>query len=64
MKKFYSLLFLMFLLNACDMNKQENLLVGHWVEIMPVNKQIVQGINLNADGTASSIGMETLKYKS
>lgn len=30
---------------------------------MPVNKQIVQGINLNADGTASSIGMETLKYE-
>ena len=54
----------MFWVEACDMNKQENLLVGHWVEIMPVNKQIVQGINLNADGSASSIGMETLKYKS
>lgn len=63
MKKIYSLLFLMFFVSACNMNKQENLLVGHWVEIMPVNKQIVQGINLNADGSACSIGMETLKYK-
>ena len=32
-------------------------------QIMPINKHIVQGINLNADGTASSIGMETLKYE-
>ncbi len=63
MKKFCSLLFLIFFVSACHMNKQENMLVGHWVEIMPANKQIVQGINLNADGTASSIGMETLKYK-
>lgn len=63
MKKFYSLLLLTFFISACHIKPQENLLVGHWIEIMPANKQILQGINLNADQTASSIGMATLKYK-
>lgn len=62
MKKIY-LLLLMSLISACNTFKQENAYIGHWVEIMPANKQIIQGINLNADGTASSIGMETLKYE-
>lgn len=62
MKRIYFLL-IIGLLSACQVKKTESLYVGHWVEIMPVNKQIVQGINLNADGTASSIGMETLKYE-
>lgn len=63
MKKLYSLLFFIFFVTACHLNNQENFLIGHWIEKMPVNKQIIQGINLNADGSASSIGMETLKYK-
>ena len=63
MKKIYFFLFLVFFVSGCNAEKQEDLFVGHWVEIMPVNKQIVQGISLNADGSASSIGMETLKYE-
>lgn len=38
-------------------------LVGKWIEIMPVNKHIRQGIILNEDGTAASIGMATLQYE-
>lgn len=63
MKKFYLMSLLIWCASACNVLHQENLLVGHWVEIMPINKQIVQGLNLNEGGTASSIGMETLKYK-
>ncbi len=39
-------------------------LEGNWIEIMPVNKQIVQGICIESGGKASSIGMHTLKYES
>ena len=63
MKKIFLPLLLIFFISACHAPKEENPFVGHWVEIMPINKHIVQGINLNADGTASSIGMETLKYE-
>ena len=44
--------------------RQENEFVGNWLEVMPANSQFVQGVTLNADGTASSIGMATLKYES
>lgn len=37
--------------------------VGSWGEPNPINDKEVQGFKLNADGTASSINMETLKYK-
>ncbi len=40
----------------------ESDLVGRWQEIMPVNHSIIQGVELKEDGTASSIGMATLKY--
>lgn len=39
-------------------------LVGRWREVMPVNKDIVQGVELKEDGSAASIGMSTLQYKS
>lgn len=39
-------------------------LSGKWIEIMPVNKDIVQGITLYEDGKAESVGMATLQYKS
>ncbi len=37
---------------------------GNWIEVMPANTQYLQGVTLNTDGTASSIGMATLKYES
>ena len=58
------LFFPILMLSACSLfSMKQDPLVGHWVEIMPMNKQIVQGINLNSDGTASSIGMSTLQYE-
>lgn len=38
-------------------------LVGHWIEVMYANPQIVQGVTLKADGSANSIGMKTLLYE-
>ncbi len=43
--------------------ESSHLFVGSWVEPNPINDKEVQGFKLNADGTASSINMETLKYK-
>lgn len=40
----------------------ETSFLGEWYEIMPVNKHILQGIVLEKDGKASSVGMATLKY--
>ena len=42
----------------------ENDLIGNWIEIMPVNVQFTQGVTLQKEGVASSIGMATLKYES
>ena len=39
--------------------KEEREFVGNWLEVMPVNSQFTQGVTLNADGTAASIGMAT-----
>ena len=55
------------LLSSCSNSNRDiskDNLVGNWIEVMPVNKHIIQGINLNSDGTASSIGMATLLYDS
>lgn len=38
-------------------------LTGKWKEIMPVNKNILQGVELKNGHEASSIGMATLKYE-
>lgn len=60
MKTLYiSALSLLVLLSCTDSKKQ---FVGNWIEIMPENPLITQGVTLNEDGTAASIGMETLKY--
>lgn len=44
--------------SLCD----EQQLLGEWHEIMPINKHIIQGVILEKDGKASSVGMATLKY--
>lgn len=36
---------------------------GSWVEPNPIDSTAVQGVKLNQDGTASSIGMATLLFK-
>lgn len=36
---------------------------GAWVEPNPIDSTAVQGVKLNQDGTASSIGMATLLFK-
>lgn len=38
-------------------------LVGNWIEVMPGSPHIVQGMTLNEDGSAASIGMATLLYE-
>lgn len=53
---------LLLLQYSCSTNKSQPL-VGHWIEIMPANPQIIQGVTLNTDGTATSIGMATLQYE-
>lgn len=42
----------------------ENDLLGQWIEVMPVNRNFVQGITLSEGGEATSIGMATLQYES
>lgn len=56
-------LLLLFLTTGCD-SKPNSPFYGHWIEIMPANSNIIQGVSLHPDGTASSIGMATLKYTS
>lgn len=51
------------LLLSCGSSATHQALVGNWIEIMPANPEIIQGVTLNADGTASSIGMATLLYE-
>ena len=38
-------------------------LTGNWVEVMPANQHIVQGVSLYEKGEAASIGMATLQYQ-
>lgn len=38
-------------------------IAGEWVEPIPGMEDQMQGISLNADGTASSINMATLQYE-
>lgn len=37
-------------------------LTGCWIEVLPKDMPYVQGMCLNGDGTAESVGMATLKY--
>ena len=50
------------LLVSCAGSASYENLPGHWIESIPANPQIVQGIRLDADGGAASIGMHTLRY--
>lgn len=50
------------LLVSCAGSASYENLPGHWIESMPANPQITQGVRLDADGGAASIGMHTLKY--
>lgn len=62
MKSIIATFLLTTLLFSCNsVNKDQ--FVGNWIEVMPANPQIVQGVTLNADGSASSIGMATLLYE-
>lgn len=61
MKKLW--LLVVFLITACHQQPQDQIL-GHWLEIMPVNRHIIQGITIKDKGTAKSIGMKTLQYES
>lgn len=61
MKKLW--LLLVFLITACNQQSQ-NPILGHWLEVMPVNRHIIQGITFNDNGSAQSIGMQTLQYES
>lgn len=42
----------------------ESQLCGTWIEVMPVHDWYVQGVRLKKDGTAESVGMQTLVYNS
>lgn len=46
---------------ACAEQNQIDL-AGCWMEILPQNTFYQQGVCLNSDGTAQSIGMATLQY--
>lgn len=51
------------LLAACrEAPRPEASLEGYWIEVMPVNRFYTQGIRMDADGCAASIGMHTLRY--
>lgn len=52
-----------FILASCGSNNNNTDLTGNWIEVMPVNCNIVQGVTLDADGKAKSIGMATLQYE-
>ena len=65
MKRFAFLIFLIFTAISCSSlnNKDTNLFHGRWQEEATPNKSYIQGFELRPDGTASSIGMATLKYE-
>lgn len=48
---------------SCSARYSNESFVGNWIEVMPANPQITQGITIDADGKARSIGMQTLKYE-
>lgn len=52
-----------FILASCGSSNSNTDLTGNWIEAMPVNRNIVQGVTLDANGKAKSIGMATLQYE-
>lgn len=49
--------------SACTPKISPEPFVGNWIEIMPANPLIIQGVTLQSDGSAKSIGMATLQYE-
>lgn len=62
-KTLFSLFFVATAAVSCTPSVHTTPFVGNWIEIMPANPQIIQGVTLNADGSAQSIGMATLQYE-
>lgn len=64
--KTFSLMAAILTLSGCQtsvkIDRQD--LTGQWIEIMPANPKIRQGVILQDDGTAQSVGMATLQYDS
>ncbi|HIW65268.1 MAG TPA: lipocalin family protein [Candidatus Alistipes intestinipullorum] len=63
MKKSISAAGCLLLLASCAGPVTYESLPGYWLESMPANPQIIQGVRLDADGSAASIGMHTLRYE-
>ncbi|MGL4993519.1 MAG: lipocalin family protein [Bacteroidales bacterium] len=52
------------LLVSCENNSnKERALLGNWIEEIPNSIDLVEGINLQEDGVAKSIGTPTLQYE-
>lgn len=51
------------LLTSEKTKKEEDPLIGSWVQPNPINENEVQGLKINNGGTAESINMNTLVYK-
>lgn len=62
MKK-YIIVAATFTLASCGSSNKNANLTGNWIEVMPVNRNIVQGVTLYDDGKAQSIKMATLEYE-
>lgn len=63
MKKEITAVCAAYLLASCATTVDNSQLIGNWIEIIPSAPELVQGIALTDDGSASSIGMATLKYQ-
>ena len=50
--------------NTHIMEIKNELLIGSWGEPNPINEKQIQGVRINADGSAESVNMATLVYKS
>lgn len=50
-------------LASCGSSNHDGNLTGNWIEVMPVNSDFVQGVTLEDEGKAKSIGMATLQYE-
>lgn len=60
-KKLISSLSALLLLSCNSIDTKS--LTGNWIEVTPANMKFIQGMTLNTDGTAQSIGMATLLYE-
>ncbi len=63
MKIFKSIIITATLISFIGCSSNNNKFDGNWIEVMPFSIDVVQGMNLNPDGKAKSIGMATLQYE-